>query len=86
MKFGLLNIEEDPQAQGYVAGTYDLVVAAWVLHATTTLDVTIRNVQKMLNPGGNLILLELTRPDILRNGFAFGTLSGWWVGTEDNRE
>ena len=85
MKFGLLNIE-DPEAQGYAAGTYDLVVAAWVLHAAPTLEVTIRNVRKTLKSAENLILLELTRPDILQNGFAFGTLLGWWVGTEDNRE
>ena len=85
MNFGLLNIENSPGNQGYGLGTYDMVVAGWVLHATPSLDVTVQNVRKLLRPGGKLIMLEITQPDILRNGFAFGTLSDWWLGTEECR-
>ncbi|KAL9059556.1 MAG: hypothetical protein Q9206_001431, partial [Seirophora lacunosa] len=84
--FKLLNIETDPGTQGYEPGSYDVVVAAWVLHATPSLEITVRNVRKLLKPGGKLILLEITKPDLLRNGFAFGTLSGWWLSTEKWRE
>ncbi|KAL8786450.1 MAG: hypothetical protein Q9213_002766 [Squamulea squamosa] len=86
MNFGIFNIEDDPKSQGYEAGTYDVVVAAWVLHATPSLAATVQNVRKLLKPGGKLVLLEITRPDILRNGFAFGTLPGWWLGTEKYRQ
>jgi len=85
MNFKLLNVEHSPEGQGYSLGTYDMVVAGWVLHATPSLDVTVQNVRKLLKPGGKLVLLEITQPDILRNGFAFGTLPGWWLGTEEYR-
>ena len=86
MNFKVLNIEEDPASQGYAEGSYDLVVAAWVLHATDDLIATVRNVRKLLKPLGKLVLLEVTRPDIMRNAFAFGLLPGWWLSREKYRE
>ena len=86
MNFKILNIEKDPASQGYAEGSYNLVVAAWVLHATLDLAATVRNVRKLLRLLGKLVLLEVTRPDILRNGFAFGLLPGWWLNTERYRE
>lgn len=86
MKFKVLNIEIDPVEQGFEAESYDVVVAAWVLHATRVLANTIRNTRKLLKPGGKLILLEITEPDLLRNGFVFGTLPGWWLSQEKERE
>jgi NADPH:quinone reductase-like Zn-dependent oxidoreductase/SAM-dependent methyltransferase len=85
IKYKMLNIEHDIESQGYEPRSYDLVVAAWVLHATQDLVATIRNVQRLLRPGGKLILLEITEPEILRNGFAFGTLPGWWLSSEAER-
>ena len=86
MNFKILKIEKDPASQGYTEGSYDLVIAAWVLHATPDLVATVRNVRKLLKPLGKLVLLEVTRPDILRYGFAFGLLPGWWLNTEKYRE
>ena len=86
LNFKIPNIEKDPASQGYAEGSYDLVVAAWVLHATPDLAATVRNVRKLLKPLGKLVLLEVTRPDILRDGFAFGLLPGWWLSTEKYRE
>ena len=86
MNYKILNIEKDPAGQGYTEGGYDLVVAAWVLHATRDLGATVRNVRKLLKTGGRLVLLEITKPNILRNGLAFGTLPGWWLSTEKSRE
>jgi hypothetical protein len=34
---------------------------------------------------GKLILVELVRPDLARNGFVVGLLPGWWLGGEDGR-
>lgn len=31
-----------------------------------------------LNSGGKLVLVEITRPNLGRAGFAFGLLKGWW--------
>lgn len=81
-----LNIEEDPGDQGYRIESYDVVVAALVLHATSDLAATIRNTRRLLKPQGKLIILEITEPSKFRTGFAFGTLPGWWLSTEKERE
>ena len=86
MQFRMLNIEDDIVDQGYKEGEYDLIIAAWVLHATRDLAATVRNVRKLLKPGGKLVLVEITRPDRFRCGVAFGTLPGWWLSVEDFRQ
>ena len=86
MHFRILNIEEDLIQQGYTEGEYDLIVAAWVLHATRDLAATVRNVRKLLKTGGKLVLVEITRPDRFRCGVVFGTLPGWWLSIEGFRK
>lgn len=83
--FSALDIESDPVAQGYTAESYDLIVAANVLHATKDIKKTLRHVRSLLRPGGKLALYEPIRPDILRTGFVAGLLPGWWLATEDFR-
>ena len=85
MTFTPLDIEADPINQGYEAESYDLIVAANVLHATKDINVTLRHVRKLLRPGGKLMMYEPTQPDILRTGFVAGLLAGWWLGIEDYR-
>lgn len=77
MRFRICNISEDPVAQGFEKGSYDLVLASHVLHATDV-DQSLRNTRKLLKPGGKLLLFETTRPEALHVGFAFGLLKGWW--------
>lgn len=36
--------------------------------------------------GAKLMLVEICNPAVLRSGFIFGLLPGWWLGTEDNRK
>ncbi len=79
-----LNIEEDPTAQSFASGSYDLVVASLVLHATRNLRQTLANARKLLRPGGKLLLIETTR-DRLDMQLIFGTLAGWWLGEEESR-
>ena len=84
MKYKVLDIEKDVLQQGFEVGTYDLIVAANVLHATKHLDVTLKHVHALLKPGGRLVLLEQTG-DFARGGFAFGLLPGWWLTEDDYR-
>ncbi|KAL8724488.1 MAG: hypothetical protein Q9166_007922 [cf. Caloplaca sp. 2 TL-2023] len=86
MRFKVLDIEFDPAEQGLEAHSYDLVVAGLVLHATRNLKTTLRNVRKLLRPGGKLLMFEIVVPEVLRTGFVFGLLPGWWLGTEETRE
>ncbi|OBT81690.1 Type I Iterative Polyketide synthase (PKS) [Pseudogymnoascus sp. 03VT05] len=81
--FKTLDISQDPIEQGFEAGSYDLIIASNVLHATASLDETVANVRKLLKPGGRLMLIELTRLTAAIN-IIFGTLPGWWA-SEDGR-
>ncbi len=85
MTFGTLNIERDFAEQGYSEGFYDVVAADNVLHVTSDLGKTLRNIRKALKPGGKLIMHEFLRPTGLTAGFIFGTFPGWWLGAADNR-
>ena len=78
--FKTLNIETDPEHQGFTPHSYDCVIAANVLHATRTLNETLSNVYKLLKPGGKLILIEVTR-EVPAYFMTFGMLPSWWLGT-----
>ena len=61
IRYAQLDIEQPPAAQGFVPGSYDLVIAANVLHATRDLDVTLTHVHELLAPGATMIAFESTR-------------------------
>lgn len=85
MDFKALNIEDNPESQGFELGSYDVIIAANVLHATTYIQNTMVNVCSLLKPGGKLYLLESTIPTIHRS-FVFGTLPGWWLGSVERKK
>lgn len=80
MIFKTYDMEKDVSAQGYIEGSYDMVLGSNVLHATKLLEETMTNTRRLLKPGGFLLLLEVTNNDPLRNGLPMGGLPGWWVG------
>lgn len=82
--FRPLDIEKDPASQDFVEGSYDMIIAANVLHATRKLSETIANVRSLLRPGGFLILNEVTG-DLLRMRLIMSGLPGWWAGGSDGR-
>ncbi|PLB53461.1 S-adenosyl-L-methionine-dependent methyltransferase [Aspergillus steynii IBT 23096] len=84
MDFQKLDIESNPQDQGFEPGQYDLVVASLVLHATKSLHRTLTHVRQLLKPGGKLFLVETTR-DVTDMQLIFGLFEGWWL-SEDNRK
>ena len=57
--------------------SYDLVVAANVVHATADLETTLRNLNSFLVPGGYLILVE-AEPGQDWLELIFGNMPGWW--------
>ncbi|KAH2160557.1 hypothetical protein KXW33_004588 [Aspergillus fumigatus] len=84
LAFQVLNIADDPAGQGFKEHTYDLIIAANVIHATARLTNTLSNVHKLLKPGGVFGLVELTRLTPFYN-LTFGSLSGWWAGVDEGR-
>ncbi|KAI5917692.1 hypothetical protein F4810DRAFT_640865 [Camillea tinctor] len=85
MTFKTFNLERNAVDQGIDLGSYDLVIAGSVLHATEDLEATIRNVRQTIRPGGHLILLEAVAPDKVITNFVFGLAPGWWNCVEDWR-
>ena len=79
--FRLLDIEKDPLEQGFESGSYDLILAANVLHATQDLQQSLRHVRELLAPGGLLLLLEVTGPERWID-ITFGLTDGWWRFTD----
>ena len=79
MSFKTLDIEGELVEQGFQADSYDLIIAANVLHATRSIENSLNNVRKLLKPGGKLALIEITTLVPYVN-LIFGTLPGWWRG------
>ncbi|KAJ5543625.1 Acyl transferase/acyl hydrolase/lysophospholipase [Penicillium sp. DV-2018c] len=85
MVFKLLDIEKDTREQDYQDGSFDLVIAPLALYATRKLEGTLANVRRLLKPGGYLIMLEVTDPEVMRFGLILGGLPAWWLGYEEGR-
>lgn len=81
VRYGVLNIEQDPAAQGFESHHYDFVVATNVFHATRDLADTLRNARQLLAPGGMLVFLEVTAP-VRWIDLVFGLTQGWWRFTD----
>ncbi|KAM0577333.1 hypothetical protein ACHAO2_005321 [Verticillium nonalfalfae] len=85
VNFKVFDAERPPGAQGFAEGSYDIVIAANVLHATRKLSETVRNARALLRPGGHLIAIEVTGGMIRETGL-MGGLEGWWLGTGEGRK
>ncbi len=77
VEYRTLDIEKDPLEQGFDGGSFDIVVAANVLHATANMQTTMRNIRTLLNEGGRLVIIEGTRP-VRWLDLTFGMTPGWW--------
>jgi acyl transferase domain-containing protein/NADPH:quinone reductase-like Zn-dependent oxidoreductase/acyl carrier protein len=75
--YQLLDLERSPITQGFSPHSFDLVIAANVLHATQNLHQTLTHIHQLLAIGGVVVLVEGTRParwlDLI-----FGLTEGWW--------
>ncbi len=77
VEYAVLDVEKCPLSQGFNAHSFDLVIAANVIHATSKLNQSLEHVKTLLAPGGKLLLLEgveqTTWIDLI-----FGCMEGWW--------
>jgi NAD(P)-dependent dehydrogenase (short-subunit alcohol dehydrogenase family)/SAM-dependent methyltransferase len=76
-----LDISRDPASQGFERHSFDLVIAANVLHATPDLRQTLQNVKSLLAPQGELILYEATGKQRFSD-LTVGLTEGWWSFTD----
>jgi len=78
LEYKVLDIEKSPKSQGFCCHSYDLIIAANVLHSTANLqEETLPHIQSLLRPGGHLLLLELTQQSSWID-LIFGVTQGWW--------
>jgi acyl transferase domain-containing protein/NADPH:quinone reductase-like Zn-dependent oxidoreductase/SAM-dependent methyltransferase/acyl carrier protein len=82
LEYRLLNIEEDPAEQGFEPNSFDVVIAANVLHATRDLRQTLTNVKRLLASQGILALLEISKTSRWLD-LVFGLLKGWWLFNDE---
>ncbi|KAL2203502.1 hypothetical protein CC79DRAFT_1294463 [Sarocladium strictum] len=85
VRFKTLDLEQPLEIQGFELGSYDLLVAGSVLHATTDIAKTMRNVRSALKSGGRTLILELVAPENVAVNFTFGLVPGWWAAREEWR-
>lgn len=71
------NAELPPKDQLLTPNSFDLVVAANVLHATSDLSKAVSNASDALADGGWLVLLEGFRPSRWLD-LTFALTKGWW--------
>ncbi len=76
VRYGLLDIELEPQAQGYARHGYDVVIAANVLHATPDLAKALEHVLALLAPDGVLVIYEATQQQAWYD-ITTGLIEGW---------
>lgn len=76
--YRVLDIEHNPSTQGFEMGTYDVLIATHVLHATKNILTTLQNCLALLKPGGKLLFTENTQPLTMMSNFVFGLFPGWW--------
>ncbi|MBU6398819.1 MAG: SDR family NAD(P)-dependent oxidoreductase [Verrucomicrobia bacterium] len=78
VEFRRLDLENDPIAQGLAPGSYDLIIASNVVHATRRIRDTLARVRGLLKPGGLLLLNEITQQRVYAT-LTFALLDGWWL-------
>ncbi|MCW7538528.1 SDR family NAD(P)-dependent oxidoreductase [Aquabacterium sp. A7-Y] len=77
LDYRLLDIEQPVAAQHFDPGSFDIVIAANVLHATRSIADTLRHVRDLLAPAGCLLLRECIKPQLSAD-ISFGMTEGWW--------
>ncbi|MER5705089.1 amino acid adenylation domain-containing protein [Micromonospora sp. NPDC002296] len=78
LRYGRWDVERPGAAEDLAGGTFDVLIASNVLHATRDLRQVVANLAAALRPGGLLVVNEVTRKSALLT-LTFGLLDGWWL-------
>ncbi|KAI9774066.1 MAG: Type I Iterative PKS [Geoglossum simile] len=84
IEYAVLDISKDPMDQGFEKGSFDLILAMNVIHATPRIVESLRNIRTLLHPRGRLLLQELCCTTKWTN-YVMGGFPGWWLGEGDGR-
>jgi SAM-dependent methyltransferase len=84
IEYGLFDMEQDPVAQGYAPQSFDVIISANAVHASTDLRAALRRLHYLLAPGGVLILVESTT-HLDWFDMTTGLIEGWQHFADDLR-
>ena len=84
VQFAQCDLEEDLPGQGFPHGSFDVVLAANVVHATRDLRASLRSIRQVLAPGGLLLMIESTR-HLAWFDMTTGLIEGWQLFADDLR-
>ena len=84
MEYKTFDVSRSPLDQGFEGQSYDLILAANVIHATPVLQDTLGNLRPLLRTDGHLVMTELVG-SLRAINYIFGALPGWWLGEADDR-
>ena len=84
LDFRLFDMERDPADQGFPAASFDVIVSANAVHASTDLRLTLRRLRELLAPGGLLLLVESTA-HLAWFDMTTGLIEGWQHFADDLR-
>ncbi|MFT7835752.1 SDR family NAD(P)-dependent oxidoreductase [Saccharothrix sp. BKS2] len=80
VRYEALDLDHDPTRQGFAPGSFDVVIASNVLHATADLRRSLHAVADLLTDRGLLLAYEAHDPEYL--ALPFGVLDGFWRFTD----
>ena len=70
------NLEQSAKEQG-IAGTFNVIVAVNVIHATSDITATVNSLKRLLSPDGTLVMVEVIGKQRWAD-ITVGLLDGWW--------
>ncbi|PCK09269.1 MAG: hypothetical protein COA42_04875 [Alteromonadaceae bacterium] len=74
----LFNVEAPIWGHEMKVDSYDIVIAANVIHATKNIQNTLRNIKSAMRKNGMLFMNEISRLSVSAH-LTFGLLEGWWL-------
>ncbi|EFA83735.1 putative polyketide synthase [Heterostelium album PN500] len=84
MKFKTLDLERDVVAQGFLPGSYDMVLMSYVVHAVSNLPYALEQLNHITSPSGWLLFIEPSK-NIIFSDIVFGCFHQWWQYSDNQR-
>jgi 3-oxoacyl-(acyl-carrier-protein) synthase/SAM-dependent methyltransferase/aryl carrier-like protein len=84
LDYAIFDVSKPLVGQAIEAGSYDVVVATNVLHATPNIRQAVRNAKAALKANGVVLINEISGNHLFAH-LTFGLLEGWWMYEDAGR-
>ncbi|XP_038061904.1 hybrid PKS-NRPS synthetase pytA-like [Patiria miniata] len=78
VKYKVFDFQQDPEAQGLVPGSVDILISLDALHSAVDLHLATENLRSLLGEGGWLLVMETTKGNYCQE-LIFGSLEMCWT-------